>query len=75
MSLPQIAVRVGPGISILINMFVSESSAAATLDAAHMPAFAAAYADVPIVSYSALREIVLMTVSYTHLTLPTTVIV
>ena len=41
-------------------MFVSESSAAATLDAAHMPAFAAAYADVPTVSYSALREIVLM---------------
>ena len=31
-----------PGISMFINMFVSFSSAAATLDAAHMAAFAAA---------------------------------
>ena len=58
--LSPIPVLVGPGISMVISMSEAETSRAETLDTDQITDFTAPYAEVPGISNSAFRDIVLM---------------
>ena len=58
--LSPIPVLVGPGIGVVIRMSESETFRAVTLDTEQIADFVAPYAEVPGISNSAFREIVLM---------------